>query len=371
MPLTILILLVIASTFLVLHMIYQLYFLIGLIRIKPAKDSDVKQPGVSIIIAARDEVMNLEKLIPTLQNQDYPEFEIVVINDRSNDSTYDYLLQFKNHPVITPVNVDYLPDHVNSKKYALTLGIKAAKFDTLLFTDADCEPSSTHWIRDMASKYGENKRMVIGFSPYLKFKGLLNSLIRFETHLSGIQYLGSASNKRAYMGVGRNLSYQKSYFLSKKGFNGFLDVTGGDDDLFVNKNSNRSNTTVALTPESVTYSIPKKTWKEYNHQKIRHLSTGRLYKKRDKIFLGIFSFSHLASWVILVTALILNQFPLFIGSIFAVSYILFIFNFQILNKKSGSKYSLWSIPFVNIVFTFFYIFVGLQTIFTKKVAWTT
>ena len=229
MPLTILILLVLASTFLVLHLIYQLYFLIGLIRIKPAKDSDVKLQGVSIIIAARDEVHNLEKLIPSLQNQDYPAFEIVIINDRSNDSTYDYLLQFKNHPVITPVNVNHLPDHINSKKYALTLGIKAAKFDTLLLTDADCEPSSTHWIRDMASKYGEKERMVIGFSPYLKFKGLLNSLIRFETHLSGIQYLGSASNKRAYMGVGRNLSYQKSYFLSKKGFNGFLEVTGGDD----------------------------------------------------------------------------------------------------------------------------------------------
>ena len=328
-------------------------------------------PGVSVIVAARNEYQNLQSLVPTLLDQDYDNFEIVIVNDRSDDKSFDYLMQLKNHPRMKVVFVDHLPDHINSKKYALTLGIKAAKNDILIFTDADCAPSSRYWLQGMVSGFDDNTQMVLGFSPYKKEKGFLNSLIRFETHLTGILYLSFASNNMPYMGVGRNLSYRKQFFLNKKGFNGFQELTGGDDDLFVNKTANSRNTRISLSPESTTLSIPKSTLREYLHQKIRHLSVGKYYNGRDRFFLGLFSITHFFSWVCMIFAVFFNIYPWIFGLLFLLSNILFILNFWMLNKKSGSVYSLWVVPAVDFIYGFFYIYVGIRTLFTKKVEWTT
>ena len=273
------------------HLIYQLFILIGLLRIPGPKNPD-KWPGASIIIAARNEFQNLQTLVPKLMEQDYPDFEIVIVNDRSDDNSFDYLMTLKGNPLFKIVFVDHLPDHINSKKYALTLGIKAAKNDILLLTDADCSPSSIHWIQNMVSAYDEKTKIILGYSPYMPETGLLNSLIRFETQMTGILYLSFASNKLPYMGVGRNLSYRKQFFMEQKGFNGFQELTGGDDDLFVNKKAVSGNTGIVLSPESVTYSIPKKSLREYIQQKIRHLSIGKHIVHATK-FYSVFSLPHI------------------------------------------------------------------------------
>ena len=364
------IILITITAALAIHLLYQAFFFIGLTRIKPGNiQNDL--PRVSIVVAARNEFQNLQRLVPALLEQEYHEFEIVIVNDRSDDESFDYLMELDKNPKIKVVFIDHLPDHVNSKKYALTLGIKAAKNDILLLTDADCVPSSREWIKGMASGYGKQTKIVVGFSPYEHDNGLLNSFIRFETHLTGMLYLSTAANKKPYMGVGRNLSYRKAFFLANKGFNGFLEVTGGDDDLFVNKSANSSNTSIALSPDHTTISLPKKTWEGYINQKIRHMSVGKYYQTIDKMFLGLFSFSHISSWIWVVIALIFNLYPLIFALVFVLSYILFILNFGILNKKSGSRFSLLAVPFIDVMFGFFYIFVGIRTVLTKKVEWKT
>src|SRR5690606_33778770 len=121
------------------------------------------------------------------------------------------------------------------KKYGLTLGIKAASHEWILLTDADCRPNSRRWIRSMSRYFDEDTQFVLGFSPYRATAGLLNLFIRFETMLTAIQYFSFGWLGNPYMGVGRNLAYRKSKFLEEKGFNNFLHVTGGDDDLFVNQ----------------------------------------------------------------------------------------------------------------------------------------
>lgn len=363
-------LIILIAGILACHLIYQIFFLVGLVRVK-ANPHSGNWPGVSVIVAARNEYHNLKKLVPVILNQAYPDFELIVVNDRSDDESFDYLMELNTNPKINVVFIDHLPDHVNSKKYALTLGIKAAKSNHLLFTDADCLPSSPEWIKGMISSYKENSEIVVGFSPYQYSSGFLNALIRFETHFTGIQYLSSASNNKAYMGVGRNLSYRKNFFLSKKGFNGFLNVTGGDDDLFVNKSTTSTNTSVALEPGSTALSIPKKNWGEYIKQKVRHMSVGKYYKSGDRIFLGFFSFLHIFSGISLIGALIYDLYPIAFGTTFAAGYILFMINFWVLNKKSGSRFSLWLVPIIDVVYMFFYIFVGMRTLITKKVEWTT
>jgi glycosyltransferase involved in cell wall biosynthesis len=155
------------------------------------------------------------------------------------------------------VNIDSTPAHVNGKKYAITLGIKAAKHDWILLTDADCRPNNEQWIRVVSERCSEDKNFVLGYSAYEKRPGFLNLFIRFETLLTAIQYIGFALAGNPYMGVGRNLAYRKSVFLENKGFNNFLSVTGGDDDLFVNQHATAKNTAVVLGRRCTCEFVPK------------------------------------------------------------------------------------------------------------------
>src|SRR5690349_11485174 len=165
------------------------------------------------------------------------------------------------------VHVNRLPAHVNAKKYAITLGIKAAKFEWLLFTDADCRPGD-QWVRSMSSQFNNETSFVLGFSPYVKMLGVLNAFIRFETIITAIQYISFTLLGRPYMGVGRNLAYRRSIFLDGKGFNNFLNVTGGDDDLLVNQHATATNTVVHVDENALVYSKPKLTWSTFFNQKI-------------------------------------------------------------------------------------------------------
>ncbi|NOT75874.1 MAG: glycosyltransferase [Cyclobacteriaceae bacterium] len=253
------------------------------------------------MVCAHDEEENIRQLVPLLLRQDYPNFEVIIVEDRSNDGTYDYLLEAtKENSKLKMVRVRHLPEHINGKKFALTLGIKAATNDWVLLTDADCRPTSDLWIQSMASNFQQGKEIVIGYSPYSKEDSYLNSFIRFESLVTAIQFIGWALLGKPYMGVGRNLAYRKDLFLTNKGFNKHLPVTGGDDDLFVNEHATKLNTVVSIGKDSLIPSEPKKTWKAFFYQKLRHLSVGKRYKFSDKILLGIFSLSWVLSWVVVL-----------------------------------------------------------------------
>ncbi|NBP71584.1 MAG: glycosyltransferase, partial [Cytophagia bacterium] len=199
------------------------------------------------MVCAHDELENLQVLVPLLLQQAYPNFEVIVVDDRSNDATLDWLLnETKIHPGLRMVHVDHTPDHINGKKYALTLGIRAAKHDWIVLTDADCRPASPDWLKGLSEGIGENTEIILGYSPYQKKEGWLNRFIRFESLITALQYLGFALLKKPYMGVGRNMAYRKSLFMNNKGFTNMLSYTGGDDDLFVNKHAKGSNTSVVM-----------------------------------------------------------------------------------------------------------------------------
>lgn len=324
---------------------------------------------VSIIICAHDEEENLRELLPLLLQQDHPEFEVIVVEDRCNDGTYDYLREATNkHPNLRMVRVQHKPDHISGKKYALTLGIKAAKYEHLLFTDADCRPAGNQWARVITSAYQPATEMVLGFSPYQKTTGWLNAFIRFEALLTAIQYLGFAWLGNPYMGVGRNLSYKKSKFLSGKGFITHQHVTGGDDDLFVNQYAKRSNTLAVATPESIVYSKPASGWKQFLHQKRRHLAAGKYYRFGDKFILGLFMLTWLASWILLVPAW-LSGLPYFIAGVILFRVLILILLFTALTRKTGVQFELWKIPVLDFIFTFYYLVTGLRALVAKRLRW--
>jgi glycosyltransferase involved in cell wall biosynthesis len=340
------------------------------------------QVPVSVVVCAHDEVENLRELIPQLLSQVYPEFEVVVVNDRSNDSTIDYLLaETKKEPRLKMVDVKTTPERVNGKKYGLTLGIKAAAYEWILLTDADCRPPGNQWIASMSRHFLNGTKFVLGFSPYVRERGLLNLFIRFETLITAIQYFAFGWLKNPYMGVGRNLAYRKSLFLEQKGFNNFLHVTGGDDDLFVNMHARGSNTRLEFSPDSRVYSIPKTTWRSYYEQKVRHLSVGKRYRFSHRFLLGVFSTTWIVSWVGWIILLIWTA-PSLMGSAvwrnpetylivlpFALRWIVLISLFRAMLRKASLGFALWTLPILDFIYAIYYLSTGLLALTTKKIRW--
>lgn len=328
------------------------------------------QVPVSVIICAHDEEQNLKELVPLLLAQNHHEFEIIIVNDRSNDDTYDWLLQeTKKHERLKMVNVNFKPDHVNGKKFALTLGIKAARYDWVLLTDADCRPASKEWIHQMAGSFSDKNSIVLGYSPYSIRSGLLNAFIRFETVLTAIQYFSFARLGYTYMGVGRNLAYRKNLFLQNKGFNNHLDVTGGDDDLFVNQHAPKDQVAIMLSPATVMVSKPKTTWRAFWQQKIRHLAVGKFYSIKSKLMLAPFMLSWAMFWpMVLVT--VSTQLNLVLGSVL-VRWLFELICLIRFTNKTGERLDVWKLPFLDFIFGFYYLAAGFNALFTKRVKWKT
>ncbi len=244
------------------------------------------QPGISVIVCARNEAYNLNAYLPHLLEQDYPRFEVIVVDDGSQDDTHNLLeqwqLRYKN------LRTTFVPQQArvkSTKKLALTLAVKAAQYDYLVLTDADCTPESNQWLSHLMMHFTGETDIILGFGAYFGEKGFLNRVIAYDTLFNGLQYLGMAVAGHPYMGVGRNLAYKKEVFLNNRGFAGTLSERAGDDDLFINKVATGKNTDIAVTRESVTWSVPKRTLRTWLQQKERHLGVAPHYRTATKTIL--------------------------------------------------------------------------------------
>jgi len=333
--------------------------------------SNPKKIPISVIICAKNEEENVKRLIPLLLEQNYPDFEIVLINDASSDQTLDIFKEFRNkHNNIKIVDVVNNESFWGNKKYALTLGIKAAKNEYLLFTDADCYPISKNWITEMSSHFTKTKTIVLGYGAYTKIKGsFLNKLIRFETMLTAIQYFSWAKTGRPYMGVGRNLAYKREEFFKTNGFISHIKVRSGDDDLFINEASTSKNTAICFSFDSFTYSEPKKTFSDWFKQKRRHASTAEHYKFSDKFQLGLFYFSQF--WFIILTIFLLaiGYNLIFVAALIGIRYLITWLVLGLSAKKLKEKDTVYFYPIIEIILIFTQLNVFLSNIFSKPVHW--
>jgi len=286
-----------------LQIFYYLWFYLGVHTAKKTSTA-VNHPPVSVIICARNEASNLESFLPSVLEQDYPDYEVIVVNDCSEDNSYIILGEFMaKYPQLKVSNVNKDPKFTHNKKFAQFIGIKAAKNDILVFTDADCKPESSKWIESMASAFGEKTSFVLGYGGYFKSKGWLNRYLRFDTAFIAMQYLGMAIKGVPYMGVGRNLAYRRSLFFEKKGFGAHNHIISGDDDLFVNSNSDSENCNVEYSPESHTRSVPCTTFRQWVIQKKRHFTTAPYYRPWHKFLLFLEPASRLLFYISLIVLL--------------------------------------------------------------------
>lgn len=274
---------------------------------------------VSVIVCARNEYYNLKENLPLLLAQDYSTFEVVVVNHGSEDET-QYLLRdlADEHKNLKIVNVSQDLNFFTGKKFPLSIGIKSASYDILLFTDADCVPASNQWLRRMAANFTEGTEIVIGYGAYNKSKSLLNLLIRFDTTRIAMNYLSFARAGMPYMGVGRNMAYRKSLFYRQNGFISHYRIQSGDDDLFINKAATATNTRIEIQAEAHTISKPKASFDQWLRQKRRHLMTGGFYKPTHKFALGLFAFSQILFWATAISLLVLWYQPYVVLGIFTL-----------------------------------------------------
>lgn len=328
---------------------------------------------VSVVIAAKNEAENLRQNIPMVMDQDYPDYEVVVVNDKSWDDTESVLeeleAKYENLHVVT------IPDKGEdlnfSKKLAVTLGIKGAKHQHIVFTDADCKPEGREWLKNMASGFAQKKQVVLGFGAYERHKGLLNKIIRFDTFQIALQYLSYARAGIPYMGVGRNLAYTKDLFFSVKGFKSHYHIESGDDDLFINQVARRKNTTVIVVPEGHTVSTPKKSWKAWWKQKKRHLTTAGHYRFIHKLLLGLYPLSTMLFFASVIVALLLTNWTYIILGVIGFRLLLQFIIFNGAMRYLGQKDLLVLSPLFEVVMLIMNPMIYISSLFTKKNAWRT
>ena len=287
------------------HLLFVLltYTRLAFHKVRPEQLSNELKP-VSIVIAARNESKNLFTHLPFIMEQDYPQFEVIVINHQSlDDSQYILEAYAQRYPNLKIIKVERSKHLKYGKKLPLTIGIKGAKYENLLLTDADCQPASDQWIKSMSKHFTEKKQIVMGYGPYTKENGLLNKVIRFDTAWIAMNYLSFAKLGVPYMGIGRNLGYTKSVFNAAEGFKSHYSLSSGDDDLFIQDAAKQKNYTINIEPESFCYSKGSSSWKSWFKQKSRHYTTSEKYRVIKKLMLRIYPLTMLAmttSFVILM-----------------------------------------------------------------------
>lgn len=346
-----------------LQFIYYL-FIFGAFTFEKKSNEAPKRLPISIIVCAKNEEENIKKYFPTLTTQNYPDYEIVLIDDASSDETLElfesYEKQFANVKLVKVQNNEAF---WGNKKYALTLGIKAAKNEFLVFTNADCYPASKDWLLAISGQFTKDKSIILGYGGYEKVKNsLLNKIIRFDALLYATQYFSWAKIGKPYTGVGRNLAYKKEAFFNVRGFQDHIKVRAGADDLFVNQAATKKNTAIVYTPDSFTYSAAKKSFKSWMEQKSKLRSTRKFYNGFDKFQLGLFSLSQFLFIVLAVLLLAFQyQWMVVLGAIL-FRYLCTWISLGYAASKLKEKDVMYWYPFLEIVL----IFTQVSLLFRKR-----
>lgn len=353
----------------VIHLLYFLFVYLRLAFYKP-EEKNIEKEKVSVIICAKNESANLDRFLHTVLEQSYPDYEVIVVNDGSWDDTAETLKKFSTaYSHLRIVTIPEQDKYKHGKKFAVTLGVKAAASELLLFTDADCMPVSKNWISLMQRNFSADKEIVLGYGSYMQSSSFLNRLIRFDAFAIALTYFSFALKGNAYMGVGRNLAYRKSLFFRNKGFAKHYYLLSGDDDLFVNECANRNNTAIELNPDSFTRTDAVKSFSSWMKQKARHGKTASLYKTRHKWQLFFLHFSNLLFFILLITLLILRYDWRCLLTVYLSKLLVQWCILIPVSKKLKEINLMWYYPVLEFIHVFLVPLFYINSIITKQRAW--
>jgi glycosyltransferase involved in cell wall biosynthesis len=352
----------------------QLFYYLGIFSkfaFAAPQTATPKRIPISVIVCAKNEAEKVKEFIPLLATQDYPDYEIVLIDDASSDETLDLFEAFeKQYSNIRLVKVANNEAFWGNKKFALTLGIKAAKKEYLLFTDADCYPVSKDWITQMSSQFTMSKTIVLGYGAYEKVKkSFLNKIIRFDAMLTATQYFSWAKAGMPYTGEGRNMAYKKEEFFKVNGYIEHMNIRSGEDALFINQAATKKNTAICYIPESFTYSEPHHTFKEWFTRKRRSMFTASFFKPADKLQLNVFYLSQLSFVVLAVLLAALQYNWMFLVPAVLFRYVVTWVTIGYSAAKLREKDTVYWYPVIEIILIFTQLNVFVTNLFSKPVHW--
>lgn len=237
-------------------------------------------PGISVIVTSKNSAEELALNLPFIIEQDYPNYEVIVVNRGSTDDT-DMVLKGaeQKYPHLYHTYVPAEADGINEKKLALTLGIKAAKYDCLLFTEAYCRPCSNQWIKEFGKAFAQGDEVVLGFGKLeIPKKTALRGFMLYDNLIHHLKFLSLAIAHHPFMGIGRNMAYKKELFFTHKGYSSILGMDGGEDDLFINRIAPKKKTGVVLSRESMTVSESVRNFSIWRMLKSVYLFSKQSYK---------------------------------------------------------------------------------------------
>ena len=350
---------------------YYFYFFLRIHRYRKTNPKQTQDP-VSVIICAKNEAENLQKFLPLILEQDYPVFQVVVVNDGSSDDSTLILNQLEQkyqHLYVT--RIEHTHPYPHAKKLAQTIGIKAAAYDQMLFIDADCRPISPNWISCMQSNFLPKKEIILGYGSYEKRKGMVNKFIRMDTLWIAQHYMSFADRGIPFMGAGRNLAYRRSLFFNNKGFANQLHLQSGDDDLFVNQTANKINTAIEIDPDSITVSEPMTTMNSWLRQKRRHLTAGMYYRPWHRFLIGLELASREYFYLSTIVLLSFCKFPGYLIGFLLFRWIMHLWIVKLTMKRFKEK-GIWLFSLIyDLLMPAISGFLVLKTKLTKnkKFAW--
>lgn len=364
---------IIFYVFIAVVVIQLVYYLIifGKFAFAQAQEITPKKVPVSVIVCAKNDAEKVKNLVPVLAEQDYPDFEIVLIDNASSDETLDIFEEFeKQYSNIRLVKVENNEAFWGNKKYALTLGIKAAKKDYLLFIDANCYPTSNEWITAMTSRFTTNRTIVLGYGAYEKVKNsFVNKIIRFDNMLTATQYFSWAKIGKPFSGDGRNLAYKKEEFFKVNGYIEHMNIRLGEDSLFLNQAATKSNTTLCYAPESFTYTEAKKSFSSWRKQKRKQVFTTKFFSTFDKFQLRFFFLTQLSFFALMAVLFALQYNWMFMVPVVAVRYLGSWLTLGYSSAKLKEKDTIYWYPVIEIILTFTQLNVFFTNLFSKPAHW--
>ncbi len=347
-----------------IYLIVLYFALIGKTKTSDKAPSSIF-PKVSIVICSKNEEFNLKQHLPKIIEQDYPDVEILIVDDGSTDITQAVLQTFGNK-----IKTLFIPSEEKrglGKKYALLQGIKSANGEIILLTDADCYPASKNWVKEMVAHFNDKTEIVLGVGLYENRKDLLNKLIAYETAQTALQYLGFAALSNAYMSVGRNVAYSKDLLQQLDWSDKDYAIASGDDDLAIQQLATLTNVHVCLTAEAYTFSKPKETWTSWLNQKSRHTQSSLQYKPSQQLLLFLFGFTKMVIWAITLCLLPVD-FQKVSSFILLYSFVL-LGIYQQLNARLSLFARWYFVPITDFILSICYLFIGIKNMFSKSKTW--
>lgn len=342
---------------------YYLYYFTAIPKYTATVNEKSNQ-AVSVIIAVQNEEENLKHFLPLILSQSFENYEVVVVNNHSTDSTMHVLQALKNDRLKV---FDYTEQQ--GKKAAIQFGIEKASYDYFVFTDADCKVTSSDWLRLMVANFNNSKEIVVGYAGFFKEKGFLNRLIRYESFLNALQSFSFAIKGVGYTAVGRNMGYTREIYKRSNAFRNHAQLRSGDDDLIVNEMASAGNVGVILNPSAHTYTKAESTFSAYFNQRRRQLQAGKVYRTADKLRLALFGATNFQYYFMLIVLLLVEANILLVLSIFLFKQFIQFVVFYLSSKKTKDGDLIKWIVFIEPIYMFIIAVIGVSTWIRKVDKW--